>query len=334
MLLRFNSPTDSKLAKAATIIYRLFIGFFLFDLDIICLTELTQKLDMVDQEFSSLIASYFCSMLFITIILIDLIMAISLFKANPELKEERIYDNYLVDHYSDDLSLKAQEKMETFAIFGYLRFLLIDILIASMQMLNRTQITLIVFLDIIFFWYFLRKVCKKKNIFNSRFTLIKHLTFEISILIVLVNISVFSYTEKTGFRNTFFSSFLEILTMLCIAVAILGEVLAIVMGIVRVSREACKKWRQKQNTKPVILGLKMRRGAGDKETKPPFNSSMNRSRPRLTIKLKSPLNFQMAKSYKHRLAKGRRSSKLRQGNIVRRKPSAFSHLLESRLNKD
>lgn len=117
------------------------------------------------------------------------------------------------------------------------RFYLIQVLIGSIQLLNRMQVGLVWLLNLIYLIFFFGTIFKKKaviingreqeiKLIPSTFYKLKLICQEICILLILSTILLFSLTtENSKFRNSSIYQFLEYVIIVSIVIASAAEFL-------------------------------------------------------------------------------------------------------------
>lgn len=253
----FNSNIDTKLSKFIITVYRIILGFFYFDFQIITIAEVAIRQPMKDQR-GHLRSSYYASMIFLVILILDIMRGSFILerKKGKEDKSIRYEDKLILEYYTSGLCKEAIIRGEKYLIFEYVRFFIIQVLITTLQLYKTGQAFLIVVANLIFFIYFMKKV-RKGKLFESKIFTIKYLTSEICILVVLINIFIASLFEDKVKESTMFTA-LEILSIICIIVASLFEfVEAVRMSIIMVVKlvKKYKKSKVKQKNKVDLVKI-------------------------------------------------------------------------------
>lgn len=230
ILLSLCFEDDNWAIKFFTILYRTLLGFFYFDFQMICVAEISSRTILKKQPLYMRF-SYFGSLLFVIMTLVDFIRAYKIL--GKKLKNETLrYDQKLIlATYSDEFSEEAIKRGETYLILDNIRFFAIQIFIVTFQLLNHFQAAIIVAFNFIYFFFVVWKLMKKK-IFSSKFTKYKFITSEICILIVLVDILIFSLIDKGGFKETLVYRMLETTSIICIIVAVIFELVYVIKSLV------------------------------------------------------------------------------------------------------
>lgn len=267
LLLSLCSLKENWLQKLLIMIYRMLFGFYYFDFQIICVAEISSR-DILKKQPIYLLFSLLCSMLVIFMILFDLVRASNILSKGKENKKEELgfHEKMVIKTYIDELCEEAVNRGETYLIFDTARFLMIQVFIATLQLLNRVQAGLILVFNSAYFCFVIWKLAKKK-IFSSKFTTIRHITSEICILIVLINIFVFSLTEKNNFEETNLHNSLEILSIICICLSVLSELVHTIESAVKMITKLFEGKKKNVTPKKIIQAKTVNSKRNDKERK-------------------------------------------------------------------
>lgn len=243
---------DNWFKKTLITLYRTLLGFFYFDFQLICVTEIASRNIFKDQPLSLRI-SYLTSMAVVSMIFIDLLRAYHIIKKRRRDKENDLdYDEKMIlSMYTDEMCEEAIDRAEMYLVIDNARFLIIQIFVATFQLLNRFQATLIVIFNLIYFIQVVKKLASKK-IFGSKFTTVKFITSEISIMIVLINIFVFSLTENSDFHKSDFYNLLEIISIICILIAVVFELIHVIKSSVSMIMNICRKKKNNLKSRKVF----------------------------------------------------------------------------------
>ena len=140
-------------------------------------------------------------------------------KENEE-KEPRMTesDKQLFEKYSETINMTVSGNHRYFSLVDSLRFSAIQLAIVSLQLLNRTQALIILIVDILFFCYFVALACRV-DIFKKDYMMDKTVIQECCILIFLVAVTLFSFTEDSEFSSSTTYTVIEIAAVVSIIVA-------------------------------------------------------------------------------------------------------------------
>lgn len=180
----------------------------------------------------------------------------------------------MIEEYSDNLHPYHRLETSRYLLWENMRFLLIQIFIACLQLLNRSQITFILLANSVFFAYSLLKIFKKHNVvqkivekksekfdgkifyikkkvplFKSKVFLIKVLTQEICIQFVLVVLFTFAYFKSPSFQHGNFYNWLEKIFIIAILLTVLTELLWLLYQIMSSITDGVNKLRNRSANK-------------------------------------------------------------------------------------
>ena len=133
-----------------------------------------------------------------------------------------------------------------FPLIDSIRFSAIQIGIASLQLLSRTQALIILIIDVSFFSYFV-VLASRARIFKKNYMMDKTVIQECCILIFLVAVTLFSFTENSGFSSSTTYKVIEIMAVVTIAGAAGFELaIGIAQTYVQLS-DFVRKYKNKEN---------------------------------------------------------------------------------------
>jgi hypothetical protein len=206
-------------------------------------------------------------------------------KKNDE--EIDLQGKLILDVYNEGMSEEAKTKFPYLVIFEKIRFLLLQFIIAGLQLLNRSQATILLVVNFSYFGYFLYKNFKVK-LFENQIVKGKVVIQEISIMFVLFVIWVFSMSEKSDFSTSKLYSLMETIFIVCIFLAAFSELFMVISEGVRALINKCKNGKENQ-----VLSIKKGKVLNNK--KEPFKK-MIRSWKRNNREKKSSDKFKQKKS--------------------------------------
>ena len=174
------------------------------------------------------------------------------------------------EKYTEFIDLKEEKNKQynLFVVIGDIRFFVFQIVIVSLQHLNRTQSLLVLIIDLVYFCYFFRVLLTTK-IFKSKIIMIKQVVQEICILIFISTITLFSFTEKSKFASSMVYKWIEYVTIASIMGACGAEFLMIMTELVgqlfMLLKNLCKRSVEKKKR-----GQIEQRAKGQKEDQEVF----------------------------------------------------------------
>ena len=155
---------------------------------------------------------------------------------------------------------------------------MIQLVIASLQLLNRTQAAVVLLIDICFFIYFIRIVCSK-TVFSSKFILTKVFVQECCIMMALITITLFSFTEKTDFSSSPLYSLIEIVTILSIIGAAGADFLVVLVELFEEIKSWCRKSKKVNLGKAKIENQPKMKKWSPAQQQSPFKVPRNQQNP-------------------------------------------------------
>ena len=178
-------------------------------------------------------------------------------KGGDEERENETPCNQLIlEKYTEVLNPTEKTKNETkskndgypqFIVLESLRFFLFQIIIVSLQNLNRCQSVIAFALNLAYFCFFIGALLKAK-VFKSKIYLVKEIAQEISLMVLLSAITLFSFTQDSSFASSNAYKVIEILAILSILAAAGGELVVMVKSLyeqilacIRYFSEKCSK---------------------------------------------------------------------------------------------
>ena len=211
--------------RVVTFIYQLTFGVFFYQYQIICVAELA----MVDYETipdpqfrAGFFASLFLSIILLVVMIIDILgnfMVVKQLrkkKATEELQlvkteaDRNMNTKFKLDRYTRILNLDEKSNTSYYKMQALetLRFFVIQILIATLQLLNKTQAVLVFLANLAFFVYFLRALLTAK-VYKNLFLTIKAAVLEVCLMILVTTMLVFPFAEDTDFQDSWLHKVLE-----------------------------------------------------------------------------------------------------------------------------
>ena len=250
------SQQKSRLLRFMTFGYYYLFGLMFFDYQMISITEVAFFDFGSLGKYPAKIWLSFCFSFSILILIIYEYLAGYLLIRGSKMKgklggdgrEEVSYaDQLILEKYQEDLNENLERPYCYFTLIDSLRFCFIQVIIACLQLLNRTQALLILIINLCFFVYFM-KLIRKISLFESKFSTIKTIIQECCIMMALSTITLFSFTEKSDFASSTLYKLIEIITVLSIAGAGGAEFVLILAGLYKDMKES---YCQPRRSNPV-----------------------------------------------------------------------------------
>lgn len=233
--------------RTLKIIFVVIFGCLYFDYQIIALTEVGAH-DIFKRQKIKFYFSYLASLSFLFISTIEMLRVIRML---DQKMDRRKFDSLsfeqkmIFDLYSEGLSYQRIKKGSKIIVIGKIRFLVIQGIIASLQLLNRVQAFTVFIANGVYCVFLFRSMKAKGKFFDSTMVFFKHVGQELCLMVVLTVIMIFSLTENSEFSKTGFYNIMEIMAIIGIIVAAglecLSTLTCIVKDIVRNLKKLCKK---------------------------------------------------------------------------------------------
>ena len=216
----FCMEKNGKVLGFFAFLYQLMIGLVFYDFQMICSTEVAffnySGIRNIPEKF---IFSLMISLFVVTLIVSDFGQAFVLIKRGWMTKNGgsggiglSSNERLVLERYTEGVNMKCKGVHNYFTLISNIRFFLIQIVISSLQLLNRTQALLILLINLCFFVFFVKVACSVPT-FSSKLMLIKEWVQECCIMVVLMTITLFSFTEKTDFSNSIFYQMMEVVAV-------------------------------------------------------------------------------------------------------------------------
>jgi hypothetical protein len=233
--LDFMGCGNSFIFKFFAFLHRVIFDLFYFDFQMICATEFITH-SVHKKKKLKFWYSLITSMFVLFIITVDILRAFSRLggrriKKYREKDDENLKFDFqgklMVAVYNEGMSEEAKSNYPYFLIMERVRFLLLQLVIAGLQLLNRTQATILMLLNLVYFGIFVYKNFKIE-IFNCTIVKVKMIIQEISIMLALFVIWIFSMSEKSQFSTSNAYSQLEIVLIISIILAATSELFLVI----------------------------------------------------------------------------------------------------------
>ena len=209
-----------------TFIYQAIYGVFFYQYQLICLAEIA----MIDYERipdpqfrAGFFASLFLSITLLVVMVLDIVdnfLVVKKLRKTVTGDEQRvkiepdqnmsINMRFTLERLTGVLNLEESSNESYYKIpaLETLRFFLIQILIATLQLLNKTQCVLVFFTNLALFVYFFRALLTTK-VYKSMFITLKAAVLEICLMILVTTMVVFALADNTGFSDSWLHKVLE-----------------------------------------------------------------------------------------------------------------------------
>lgn len=176
-------------------------------------------------------------------------------KDKKKQKEKVDYKDYLIlRFFTEELNNSAIKRGSKAVLLDNYRFFAIQVLISTFQLQKMAQSILIFSVNSIYFGFYLKKLSRSKNgkiIYDGIFTSFKMITKEICIqtfLTIVLGISLFS-EFKVDYKESITYRVFEILAIVMIAVAVIGEFLMLLQPIYELGKQVISFIYQKLKAK-------------------------------------------------------------------------------------
>ena len=250
----------SRILGFIAFIYQFLIGLMFFDYQFICISEISLfNYSSLRKSSSKYTHSLLLSISITLLILLDFYQGYELLrtkavemmatKKSTEEIDASKNDRMVLDKYTEVIQMETYGSQVYVVLVDNVRYFAIQVVIASLQLLDRTQAVLISILNFFYLVYFLRLVFTKK-VFSSKLLLVKMIVQECSIMVLILVITIFCFTETTRTSSSIFSKGLEGLAMISIAGAGGSELVLMLTALFSDMTSCCRK--KKNNKKKDV----------------------------------------------------------------------------------
>ena len=234
----------SKIVGFVASVYQLIIGVLFFDFQMICSTEIAFfNYTKIREAPPKYILSLLISMFILTLIVSEFFRAYTII-GRRQLEAAQDYlssnDKLVLEKYTEGLNMNYTGLHNYLVLFSNLRFFLIQIVISSLQLLNRTQAFIAMITNLAFFLFFMKMICSSV-VFTSKLVFVKEVIQECCIMVALITITLFSFTGRTSFSSSIFYQVLELLAVASMIGAIGSEFLILCCSIFDSFKSCCPK---------------------------------------------------------------------------------------------
>ena len=236
---------QSLLLKIASLIHVTLIGLMFFEYQSICGAEIAffgySRIRKTEAKF---LFSLVLSMSIMTLILAEILSTVNIFnqkgreaktfqknskiekidtqnnkrnKNNDKVDDsvrETPSEGLLLEKYTEVLDLEKVQKIkyERIVLVGDIRFFAFQLVIVALQLLNRTQSVLVLLINLVYLIYFIRALLTS-TVFKSKMFTINQIVQEVCIMVFITTITLFSFTEKSGFADSLLYRLIEYVTI-------------------------------------------------------------------------------------------------------------------------
>ena len=205
--------------------YQLILGVFFYQYQIICVAEIAM-MDyerIPDPQFR---AGFFGSLLLsIAVLILMMVEIFNLFWVVQKIKGVKVNINdekanardhmsmnkkFALDRLTRVLNLDESSNQSYYKmpVLETLRFFIIQILIATLQLLNKTQAVLVFLVNLAYFVYFFRALLTAK-VYKNLFLFVKAIVLEVCLMMLITTMLVFAFAEDTDFQDSWVHKVLE-----------------------------------------------------------------------------------------------------------------------------
>ena len=262
------------------------IGLMFFDFQMISVAEIAFfDYNRIRSFQSKFILSLFLSMIMLSLILFEFLKGLVLiYKKSKEIEtsnslkreekkdvldqEEQVRDGedseeeagespnnqMILEKYTEviDMSIGGPLAAKMVFIVGDIRFFVVQVVISSLQHLNRTQSSIVLSINGCYLIYFIRVLFGGK-VFSSKLMLVKEIAQEVSIMVLISTITVFSFTEKSDFNSSKTYKAMEFLAIFSIIGVCAGEFVILLTDLFTTLRASCKRKPKKKIERKEII---------------------------------------------------------------------------------
>ena len=223
-----------------------FFSFSFFDVQFITFNELIHSdVTLMDGLGSKGAISYLISAFTLCLMIYDLnkYFGISLTLYNKIKHKIGLGegDKEMADFFFDDVEMRPELSYTAmnFNLISMLRFSIYQVIIASLQLAPHVQTGSLVTLQVLFFGFYVIKY-KTERFFDSIFTLIRFLVFEIFVLVFLVISLIFSFEGAQDWLGSTSTALLQIIAASALLISIFVEYIVLMVKFILNAKEIVK----------------------------------------------------------------------------------------------
>lgn len=186
--------------------------------------------------------------------------------SQKEIKKLDYEDQWLHDDWTIDLNPTEKFNGNLYMVRDRIRWMIFLLIIATLQLLNVVQITIIFVLEIIYFMIVVEE-WRAKRIFMSYWMKGKYVLQEIAILIFVSILTLFAFLQNTAFEEKGIYVYLEMTVFISILLAVLAEIVYLIAFtvslIINFFKERAEKKKLAAEMKSMADKLAMEEGMGN-----------------------------------------------------------------------
>ena len=246
------ADTDDWLKVGLNFVAALLIDLTYYHLQLVSFSEIsTSKVErktwkeILARKLSIPDISVYFAIAFLTFISYDLIKTVSLVISTSsrahknlqegqyqELVEDLRYDKkLLLNKFTHGLDVNRKMSGSLLTIYSTLRYLLIQMVICTLQEMERLQTTLILIIQLFYAFKLFKDLSKKGKTYDSKLKTWKHMIQEVALTIVFFVFLIFAFRQTNEkFMQSGLHAFLETLSLLFLSIFILCEFIMIFYG--------------------------------------------------------------------------------------------------------
>ena len=245
----------SKILGFLAFFYQVLIGLTFFDYQLICVNEISMfdysTLRKTTPKFN---LSLFLSLWIMGLIMSEFFQGFWLVKATAPratktgLKADKIEmsanQKLILEKYTEGLEVNIIGQHRYFVLIDSLRFFAIQVITATLQLLNRSQALMVFVVNLCYFIYFIRLVFRI-GVFDSKLLFVKYLVQESSMMVLIATITLFSFTEDSKFSSSTIFKGIEVVTMISMLGAAGAEFVVMATNMYWDLTKCCRKKSKK-----------------------------------------------------------------------------------------
>ena len=251
---------NSTILNILAFVYHLIFGLMLFDYLLICTSEIALfNYSALGEISSKYIFSLNISIFLMILILYKFYQAYRMIRAHAVQMVDKkntqdslqlpCKDTLILEKYTEMINLEFYGEHSYLMIIDNLRFFVIQIIVASLQVINRTQALLVFLVDLVYFIYFMRLVLFR-DVFKNSILMIKMIVQECCILVLIFTITLFRFTERTSFSSSRTYEVIEVVTMVCLVGATGTEFLVMATNMYLELTSCCGRRKNRNHHPP------------------------------------------------------------------------------------
>ena len=238
------------------------IDLFFFDFQMVCATEVAFfDYNRIRELPGKYIISVLVSLSILVLIISEFSGAFDSISREVKRRKNGIKhesgaknDKLVVELYTEGINIGQNQGKNGgihnyLLLIGSLRFFFIQVVIASLQLLNRSQALLVSVINLSYLIFFI-KFSSSSKVFSSKLILIKEYIQEGCTMVVLMVITLFSFTERTSFSESLTYKVIELLAVFSILGACGSELVSLCLSIWE-NFKRCFSRKKKKNQRKI-----------------------------------------------------------------------------------